>query len=883
MPGLAQVLRRRWIRKLFAAGLTLVAGVGCTRSHFRERADKDVEGVLTQKNIFPDWKIENWHVYPDARARHADPRKPDHPPYPPDDYASWLLSPNPQKPKKKYGAGRYEGQEYLQIIEQWDAENRAASDADVAPKQDNPSPIPDKPGEATAALLGGAATAMKPGEAANRPVEGFAFAFKSEEHPFRVSLDQTVELAFFNSREFQDRREDLYLSALPVTTQRYSFAAQALAAEDAVRSASGSLRPEGLQNQWNLNTAGSLSRLFPTGATLLVRFANQVVLDLTSPRPDIAVSNLSLTFVQPLLRGGGWAVTLEALTQAERTLLYAIRSYARFRKVFYVAIAGTGDYTNNPYGLQGLAVNLGRAIGNNLTAPTIGFLPVVLRASALENEKKNLAALDKILKLYRNLKEGGVVSDLQVVRVELQYLQSQARLLDVNRMYLDGLDNFKLQLGTPTNLPLELDDAPLRPMKKQVRRIELVYEQLSQLQAQAAQYNPTEQPARYRERWRTLLTESALVRGTQFAKSYPEAIGELRGLSDDDLKKRIEVQSEKRRKLLDQKADFQKLGREVPAAFELEIDAVENANDLASFEQALRRFEAEPWRRLSQERQAGERAAIFRTVLDAGTLVAVTARNQRLDLIREDWPHLPGLTVECDDLLKLPLDDAATKVAQTALNNRLDLMNARAQVVDAYRQIAVTANALQGVLNVQYDLNTGTPATDNEAFAFAGSRTRHALTLHAEPPFVRRVERNNYRAALIGFQRQRRTLMAFEDNILNDCRAGLRQLRSLAETYKVQQRSVELAYAQVDNARSTLLAPPDPTVKEAAGNPAALTEQLLQAQTQLLTAQNALYTGWINYLNARMNLYLDLELLPLDSRGLWTDDLPQPQLNPLAP
>ncbi len=859
----------------------LAVGGGCTRSHYRQRADKDVEGVLTQKNIFPAWKIENWHVYPDARARYADPNCKDHPPYPPDDYAAWLLSPNPQKPKKKYGAGRFEGQEYLRIIEQWDGENRAVSNDDVAPKVDNTSPIPEKPGEVTAALVGGVATAMKPGEPANKPVEGFAFTFKSEEQPYRLTLDQTVELALFNSREFQDRREDLYLAALPVTTQRFSFAAQAFASETAIRSATGRNRPEGLTNQWQLATEAGVGRLFPTGATLLFRFANQVVLDLTSPRPDIAVSNMSLTFLQPLLRGGGFAVTLEALTLAERTLLYAIRSYSRFRKVFYVAIAGTGDYTNNPYGLQGLAVNLGRAIGNNLTAPTVGFLPVVLRAATLENERKNLAALDKILKLYRNLKEGGVVSDLQVVRVELQYLQSQTRLLDTNRLYLDAVDNFKLQLGVPTNLPIELDDAPLRPMKKQVRRIEAVYDQLNQVVAEAGQYAPAEQPARYRERWRKLLTDSPLVRGTQFARSYPESIGELRALSDDDLKKRIDAQTEKRRLLLDQRADLQKVGREVPAAVEVQIDTVENAVDLARFEKALRQFEAEPWRRLPVERQAGERASLFRAALDSGTLVALTARNQRLDQIRESWPKLPALTVDCEDLLQLPLDDATTKVAQTALNNRLDLMNARAQTVDSYRQIAVQANSLLGVLNVQYDLNTGTPATDNEAFAFAGSRTRHALTLRAEPPFVRRVERNNYRAALIGFQRQRRTLMAFEDNILNDCRAGLRQLRSLAETYKVQQRSVELAYAQVDNARSTLLAPPDPTAREAAGSSSALTEQLLQAQTQLLTAQTALYTGWTNYLNARMNLYLDLELLPLDSRGLWNDDLPQ--LDPVTP
>jgi outer membrane protein TolC len=880
MPGLAQGRSRpRWVRRLLLAGLVAALG-GCTRQHFRERADKDVAGVLTQKNVFPDWKIENWFVYPHPKSRAALPACPDHPPYPPDDYAAHLLSPNPQKPQKKYGAGRTEGQEYLKQIELWDAENRSATPEEPqTPVVDRYAP--DKGADAARGAAVGGFAAAPSGDAAVKPVGGFDFAFKTEERPYRLTLEQAVELALFNSREFQDRREDLYLSALPVTAERFSFAAQAFASETAVREFAGRERGDA-GNRWRLATEAGISKLFPTGATLLFRFANQVVLDLTSPRPDIAISNLSLTFIQPLLRGGGFAVTLEALTQAERTLLYAIRSYARFRKVFYVAIAGTGDYTNNPYGLQGLAANLGRAIGNNLTAPTSGFQPVILRAATLENEKKNLAALDQILKLYLNLKEGGVVSDLQVVRVELQYLQSQSRLLDSNRQYLDQLDNFKLQLGVPTNLPIELDDGPLRPMKNQVRRIEQVYDQLLQVQAEAGKYDPAEQPARYRQRWNALLTESALVKDKPFAKKFPERMAELAKLADDNLKKWIDELVEKRRKLLDERADRQKNRQPEPAETEAVLTGIDDAIDYARFEQALRRFEAEPWLRLPMDRQAGLRAALFRSALDAGTLVALTARNQRLDEIREAWPALPPIVVDDADLMKLSLDEASTKVAQTALNNRLDLMNARAQVVDSYRQIAVRANALQGFLDVQYDLNTATPTGDNEAFAFAGSRTRHALTLRAEPPFVRRVERNNYRASLISYQRQRRTLMAFEDNIINDCRADLRQLRSLAETYKVQQRSVELAFAQVDNARSTLLAPPDPTAREAAGSSAALTEQLLQAQNQLLQAQTALYTGWINYLNTRMNLYLDLELLPLDTRGLWTDDLPQPQ-PPAAP
>ena len=55
--------------------------------------------------------MKNWYVYPDPRARYADPYNPDRPPYPPDDFASRVLSPNPQKPTKKSGVGRLDGEQ----------------------------------------------------------------------------------------------------------------------------------------------------------------------------------------------------------------------------------------------------------------------------------------------------------------------------------------------------------------------------------------------------------------------------------------------------------------------------------------------------------------------------------------------------------------------------------------------------------------------------------------------------------------------------------------------------------------------------------------------------------------------------------------------------
>ena len=218
-----------------------------------------------------------------------------------------------------------------------------------------------------------------------------------------------------------------------------------------------------------MNTSAGVTRRFSTGADV-AGAAGEPDRRRSEQRPaDGQLGHPRADPVQPFLRGGGFAVTLEALTLAERNLLYAIRSYARFRSLFYVAIAAQGDYTNNPYGLQGLSANLGRGIGANLTANPIGYLPTILRSAILANERNNVASFEQYLRLFQNLEEGGAVTKLQVGRIEQQLLQGRTTVLLRTQEYVDNIDNFKLQLGLPATVPLELDETPLQPIRDQLQ------------------------------------------------------------------------------------------------------------------------------------------------------------------------------------------------------------------------------------------------------------------------------------------------------------------------------------------------------------------------------------------------------------------------------
>jgi hypothetical protein len=1077
----------RCLPSLAAVSLVaLVVAPGCTRHDFRERADRDVEGVITQKNIFPQWQLKNWHVYPDPRSRFADNTNPDRPPYPPDDFATRLVSPNPQRPTKKSGVGREDGTGYIPLLAQWDAENRAedprapghalnadgpAPDAVVAavkgagpvagaaapvksggwtgapaipaptllvgdrpavrhalpsdvpaarrPASDTPSaaaappaqpaltappaahpdvpdaqapklsaaefgpwiampsnppgpndrsgsgvppsidplrrptvvvvageadpigrpavvpavaagsapqpeklpeppapaplpapaqfppaqpapaaqppsvPLPPAPKEAAPKAPDPAQAAAGPTSSATQGLTGDPnldplSVLDSKLAGYRIKMEQALLLASINAREFQDRREDVYVAALDVTLTRFSFAAQGLFTEQAIRQSIGSQLTNAGQ-YWNFNTTTGVSKLFPTGAQLTAQLANQVTVDLGNGKPTVALSNLSLSLLQPFLSGGGYAVTLEPLTQNERNMVYALRSFERFRRLFYVSVsAGSPNgYTNNPYGLQGLSVNLGRGIGANLTSPSVGFLPLLQQQAVILNQRKNIAYLERLLKFYRAFAEGGQYSDLQVGQVEVLLLNSRAGLLgsanSTNnsttgiRGFLDTLDNFKLQLGMPLTLNLELDDAPMRPIHRQLSKFEQVYAQVQAVELAASKYDRAEPVADFRKRWQRLFTASELVRGTPFAKSIEERWGswDPAKLTNPQVLDRLVGLREERRKLLAARAERELRKVPEPPAEAARLTRLNSDIDLGEFELRVRAYEAQPWARLTGREREQVQSNAFSVAYNGFYQVILDARNDRLESVHRAWPELAPLQLGGSlDALSAPLDEAYTEAVRTALSNRLDLMNARGQLVDSWRQINVTANALQGVVNAQYNLNAGTKPGANQPFNFTGSETTSQLQFNFQLPLVRRAERNAYRTALISYQAARRTLLAFEDNIANDVRSDVRELRTIAQLYRIQQRVVEVQYAQVDNATAVLFAPPAPS---SASNDqqtaaAALTQQVLNAQNNLVIAQNTLYQLWVAYLTSRMSFYLDLERLQLDDRGVWIDE-----------
>jgi hypothetical protein len=872
----------RWLRNantvfplftILALLLLLVTAGGCTRRFFRNAADREVNDILAEKDKYGDWKIEQYHVYPDPRARFADPTDPDHPPMPPDDEAAWKLAPHPQYPGHS-GVGTMEGTAYLEMIKTWDEQNRAErKTAEEAEKQK------------------AAQERQEPEERVREPIKTyFDEPLTAKQRGFLLKLDQAVELGVVNSRTYQNFREELYEMALPVTLQRFSFAYQWMAIENAVRQWAGMDAKGGPQNNWTLNSTASFTKLFSTGALLTFDFANSTVFNFLNVGPHFSTSStINLNFVQPLLRGGGKAVTLEPLTLAERNLLYSIRAYARFREQFYVGVALGSTLPGSLAVAVGITttgspISTLAALGiasTDVSGGFVGYLSTLFREVDMAADKKLVHDLELSLKIFEGYQEGGLFSPLQVDQVRSSLLNAKNTVLTDQQFVTNALDQFKLVLGLPANLPLILDDTPARPITRQFDRY---YEVLGDSDAVYKLVEQQEElaPDKLRTFLLEVYTKDPLVRGTEFQKKLPPSWEVWAKLKDKDLKERLESLRLERRKLLDLKTEREMKGKTLSEKEALSLRDAEFESDVGELEKVLREYEARPWEKLPKEEQRRlDRTKKFRLVAYNAEVLLVWARNERFAAVSNLWPEPPRAPLGEIDLLTADVDVAQEKAVESALQSRWDMMNARAQVVDAWRQVRVTANALMGVLNVQYNLTSSTPPTGTRPFAFSEDRTNQQLTLNGQLPLIRLPERNAYRIALINYQKARRNLMTLEDSIAAQVRFDVRQLQLFAANYKIQKQVVRSLYSQVENALELIVAPADPDQLKATGtagaaNAAALTNQYLMSLSGLNNAQTKMYDIWLSLLGTRMQLYLDLERLPLDLRGVWIDESGNP-------
>ena len=250
-----------------------------------------------------------------------------------------------------------------------------------------------------------------------------------------ITLAQAVAMATAHNREYQIDKESLYLSALSLTGTRHQYARQWFGTID--------YRYEREGDEEKVSVGGSdkgllgfdHEQLLGDGLLVTTKLAINWARYLTGdPRTSLG-SVLSASVTVPLLGAGAGKAARENLTQAERDVLYDIRSFNRYRKTFVVGIV-TAYY--NVLQLRDVAVNA-------------------------ENNYQRMLEWRKRLEMEA---DEGQTARYQVDQAKQTELSARDSWIRAQQSYQQKLDEFKIKLVLPTSAKVELDENELEVLVK---------------------------------------------------------------------------------------------------------------------------------------------------------------------------------------------------------------------------------------------------------------------------------------------------------------------------------------------------------------------------------------------------------------------------------
>lgn len=245
-----------------------------------------------------------------------------------------------------------------------------------------------------------------------------------------LPLDEALKLAVAHNRQYQLRKETLYLSALTLTGEQREFNKLPFASVNAgvAREADGDGRVDG---------GGSLgfTQLLQAGGTISATLANDMLRYFTGNSGRSVTTVMSLNFTQPLLRGSGADVVAEALRQAERDVIYDLRSFALFQQTFATDIVTT-------------------------------YYRLLQRKDAVRNAWNNYEKLRKTRELLEAQSQAERRAKFEVDQARQQELQGKTAYIGSVVLYQTALDQFKITLNLPLGVDLALDDSTLENLRQ---------------------------------------------------------------------------------------------------------------------------------------------------------------------------------------------------------------------------------------------------------------------------------------------------------------------------------------------------------------------------------------------------------------------------------
>ncbi len=879
-------LHIRATASLLAASVMLTSFTGCSRRFWREQAENDSYRAVAEKLNDERWLLPRINLTPDERSRFYDPYDPDQTPLPPDD---------PAAHKFMHCSNGHEG------YKRWHAFGDTLS-------VENPNWL-----EPYTHLLNEPDPTKSHGEV---------------KIP-RVTLQDSLELTYIHSREYQNQLEEVYLSALELTEQRYELGLRFLVGGGGSGTGgalfNSSFRP-GASHQETLETGLGITQTLASGTQLSVELINAFTWNVGS---NSSAARLAWSVTQPLLNQAGRKVVLEALTQAERTLLYEVRLMARFRQTLFTSVAS--DYLSLQQSAQTIINQLNniRQLEEQIEAGQVedswqtyavkeeleempdgveipeslaerldydGDWLIWYGEMTKDHEAEILAVCDDVS--YQNSaqqlirwRKNEVVS-LNVLQLITQLNEAQNRLEGSRRQLADDLDSFKIRLGLPPNVEMTVDDSFLQPF-------ELIDNDLLSLADSLKDFARNSGPGLI-----------PAPRGSGADVRLPPGYDDLREYVDDLAALRTKV----RVVALDSvKSDFEPV-RDILKATDDESLINPNGRDFGSVDERKRvirdiardlrlyRISEQDYRqwdrgiRLLQDMLTADDSAALLASLDADGDEQISA--SELPMGWRDLPRIKKLDKQGRAAEKLDKEDLIAAMRDSAISIREKLL-----------QVVLSLEVVQAGLRVeQISLNRftlpdseKTPTIDE--VIQVGLQNRHDL-MNAKAAVMdsRRaleVAANALKARLdvdvggsnglsggvtdnvdvtVNFKTP--IDQVTERNAYNQALiAYQRARRSYMETEDEIKQDIRSSWRQLMVAEQRLEIDRQTVRNAALEYDSVVTSSsqnnnlsLLRALGNVLNAQNSLVNDWVSYETNRLNIFRDMGIMQIDSNGVWQDE-----------
>ena len=244
-----------------------------------------------------------------------------------------------------------------------------------------------------------------------------------------LSIKDSIDFAIKNSPTYQNAKENLYLTALNMSDVNIPFRINPSSDADVSRS-----RESDGDQRLDAGVTNSLSTLLKGGGSISLSLANDLLKFFTGSSDRSISSIINFNISQPLLRGAGASIAAESLTQSHRNVIYQIRTYAVFQQDFSRDIV-------------------------------IDYLRLLQLKEQINNEETNLKSRTQNFE-YLKARAIDRSSPEEVADAEQDVLEARTRFINAKSNFSTQLDSFKIQIGMPAGMTLQLKQSELDRLVK---------------------------------------------------------------------------------------------------------------------------------------------------------------------------------------------------------------------------------------------------------------------------------------------------------------------------------------------------------------------------------------------------------------------------------